>query len=409
MAPNLDAQCASIVGHQVAKRRVGLVHPFTAEVLLAPGRHEGQERLLHRQGIDRRRLLETRAAQEHPPHHRKTANHFGQKYLIAGQRRGFGVGFGLPMKHVTLAMVLVSLTAASNSYAQDEDDLLSPIAVPKPKAKPKPKPVKAKPAPSDSDLLAPLTPPAQPTGTGAVLVRAPAGVPDATVTIDGKDVGFGRPSAIEAGERVVVVKRPGFQTFTRRVQVGVGKTVDVTPVLPATAAVVSVSTDVSRALVFINGRPMGTAPVKDVEVAPGQVEVTVRREGYREDRQVLSMAAGRDYALSVTMTPLGPVATTDRPVEAPVLTPSPITNSDPVAEVVTHSTAEPTPITQRWYFWVAVGVAVVAAAAVTAKVVSDQASPQLTEERAYRAHYDANCVISAGVACATAPVSFTKP
>jgi len=255
---------------------------------------------------------------------------------------------------------LVALPAA----AQDDDLApLVPIPDKKPKKKPKPRPKKKpKPVAADDDL-APLV-----VAKTRLAVKLSPDVSDAVLEIDGDEAGILPLEAVEVkpGERTVTVKRKGFANFSKKVKVASGKTVDLKVELKAVAAVVSV-TGVEGADVLFRGRMLGLTPLGQVEVPPGTGELVVRKAGFKDHSEIMTLAAGKDYPLAVDLTAAGAtttiVATSDRPVET-TLTPDITDDTPPIS---TTKTVSDGPITSKWYFWAgvaAVGVAVIAGTAV---------------------------------------------
>jgi hypothetical protein len=289
-------------------------------------------------------------------------------------------------------LVLIAMTTTSLAYAQDDDDL-APIsktpAKPKPVAKPKPrpKPAPVKPAPVDDDDLAPIA-----ASKGDLVIKSPQGLSNAVLSIDGKEVGTlpVPPQSLTAGEHTLKVKRAGYADFVKKVTVAGGKSVDVEARLTAVAAVVSVTSDVADAQVFINGRSMGSAPVT-LELPPGPTELSVRKDGFSPDNQTLTLIAGKDYPVVVKFKPgttSTMVATADRPVD-PKLTPS----EDPVVGIT--SPVVETPISQRWYFWAGIAAVAVATGAIIAAILLSQ-PPMVLEATQARVCGAAGCDIFFG-------------
>ncbi|PZR04420.1 MAG: hypothetical protein DI536_34245 [Archangium gephyra] len=281
------------------------------------------------------------------------------------------------MKRVWTVLLAV-VFANSQAWAQDDDDDLAPLApIGKPKAKPKPKPrPKAQPRQQkkttkldDDDDLAPLAPIAT---KGDLNVKAPNGLSGAVLSIDGREVGtLPMPAqSVTPGEHTVTVKRPGYAAFVKKVLVTGGKSVDVEPRLTAVAAVLTVTSDVEGAQVLLNGRNIGTAPLKDVEVPAGPAEVAVIKEGFKEDAQKINFVAGKDYPVVVRFNAgdARTLAASDRPLATNL---TPLNDPTPVGGV---TASDPEPITTKWYFWTGVAVVVVAAAAVTTGVLVGNAN-----------------------------------
>lgn len=305
---------------------------------------------------------------------------------------------------VRAPVLLLAALVSFSSFAQDDDELapLAPLPkkpAPKPKAKPKPKPapkpaVKPKAEKPDDDL-APIAPIAK---TGDLVVKVAGGVTRAVLSIDGKEVGQLplAPQTVSAGDHTVTVKRAGYAQFVKKVAVPGGKQTEVEAKLAAVSAVISVKSDVDDAQVLINGRLIGTAPVVDYEFPPGPVTISVIKEGFKEDKQKLTLVAGRDYPIKVKFKP-AQVAAADRPVEATL---TPLVETTPTPPIEVRKGPQETPIYQRWYFWAGVGAVVVAAAAGTAIAVgASNAQPaRLTDEQICGTKCD-GCI---GFACSAA-------
>lgn len=281
---------------------------------------------------------------------------------------------------VRVPVFLLAALLSFSAFAQDDDDLapLAPIPKVKPKPRPRPKPrVKPAPKPADDDL-APLAPIAK---TGDLVVKVAGGVSRAVLSIDGKEVGQLplAPQSVSSGEHTVTVKRAGYAQFVKKVSVPGGKQTEVEAKLTAVSAIISVKSDVDDAQVLINGRLIGTAPVVDYEFPPGPVTISVIKEGFKEDKQKLTLVAGKDYPIEVKFKPAEvAAAATDRPIETTL---TPLVDTTPPPIEVKKGPVE-TPIYQRWYFWAGVGAVVVAAAAGTAVAVgSANAQPAKLSEQ----------------------------
>jgi len=282
------------------------------------------------------------------------------------------------------ALALVALMASPARAAEDDD--LAPLTPVKSRPKPAPAPprVKATPPPPrkaappparagrPDDELAPLTPVAS---RGELSVRVPGAIQGAVLLVDGKELTplpAGRQT-LAVGEHLVAVRRPGFATFTRKVTVAAGRTVEVEARLVPSAAVLTVRTDVTEALVTVNGRPVGLTPLLELEVAPGPVELLVSRDGYLDEHQRLVVAAGRDYPVTLRLSPSpNAPAALDAPLDRSLAPGA----QEPGPLGVSQASADPTPVTQRWYFWVGVAAVVTAAAVGTAVAVTAAQPPR---------------------------------
>lgn len=290
------------------------------------------------------------------------------------------------LKQVALFALVCACALPAIGAPADDDDLApltpvkkAPAKAPPAKKAPAPAPVPAKrpppakqgkaPAGGDDDL-APLTPIAN---KGDLNVRISTPVQGAVLSVDGKELGvlpLG-PQSLPTGEHLVTVKRVGFAAFVKKVNISAGKTLELEARLAPVAAIISVSSDVTNAQVFLNGRLIGTAPISDFEVPPGPVELSVLKEGFREDKQKLTLVAGKDYPVVVKFSPVKPPVVSDRPLETSLVPPS----SNTAGGLGVAQVAPAAPIYQKWYFWVAVAAGVAAVAAGTAIGVSAAQPP----------------------------------
>jgi hypothetical protein len=246
---------------------------------------------------------------------------------------------------------------------QPSDDLDVPLPTPKPPTAKKPEP-----AVSDEDLIPTV-------GKSSLVLRLGAGAKGARLFVDNKDMGtlpLPAPIQLEAGEHALVVRKPGFADFSRRITAQKTRPTEVAVALEAVAGVVSVTAETPGATVSIDGQPRGQVPILGVVLKPGTHEIVVSKEGFEPDKQSLSVKAGKEYTVVASLRPSQPVAVarSDRP-EQPNLTPPPPTVTDPQPNPLAQTVPEVEPSQpwfKRWYVWAGVGV--VAAAATTGAVMA---------------------------------------
>jgi formylglycine-generating enzyme required for sulfatase activity len=104
---------------------------------------------------------------------------------------------------------------------------------------------------------------------------------NATVSLDGTVIGKTPvEDRVEAGERVIEIRRQGFKPLSRRIRVTVGEAVDLGLIqLVPVDGRLAVTSDPSGATVTVNGVFRGTAPI-ELDLAPGiTYEVTVSMAG----------------------------------------------------------------------------------------------------------------------------------
>ena len=302
-----------------------------------------------------------------------------------------------PMRTLWSVVAVVALVTTS-AFADDDD--LVPLAKP---GKPAPK------APSKTPVkVAPKAPgktPVKPSGDDDLvpITRAPgklqlkiskAALASVTLSVDGADLGPLTETTVpvDAGEHLIVIKRPGFANLAKRVTIFSDKVTDLPVTMQAVAAVLSIKTDSGPAEVFVNGKYLKSAPFTGVEVTPGTIELSVRKQGFKDATQTLKVVAGIEYPMTISL--IAVEAVKAPPVDAPVATNVTPNGNEPPPGVVGEPVPEVKPITSQWYFWAGIG-AVVAAAAVGTVVgvnaYNNQPPVKLTRDRACKELKDCIC------------------
>ncbi len=118
---------------------------------------------------------------------------------------------------------------------------------------------------------------------------------NAIVSLDGTEIGSTPlEHRIEAGERVFEIRRQGFKSFSRRLQVTAGEAVDLGLVrLVPVDGRLAVASDPTGATVTVDGVFRGTAPLS-LDLAPGATyEVTVSMAGRRAFTTGVEISSGR--------------------------------------------------------------------------------------------------------------------
>jgi formylglycine-generating enzyme required for sulfatase activity len=151
------------------------------------------------------------------------------------------------------------------------------------------------------------------------VATSPAG---ATVSLDGAVVGSTPlEHRIEAGERVVEIRRQGFKSFSRRFQATAGEAVDlgIVRLVPMDGRL-AVASDPSGATVTVNGVFRGTAPL-ELALAPSSTyEVTVSMAGRRTFATAVKISSGQRSEVRAELELLsGVVSVTSLPPGAKLL------------------------------------------------------------------------------------------
>src|SRR5262245_18977262 len=134
---------------------------------------------------------------------------------------------------------------------------------------------------------------------GVGVVRVLSDAQGARAFIDGTDMGPVPVDIkdIKAGDHILQVKAPGFQPSERHVQVAAGGSQIVKFDLNTEAAgdggLLSVHSNMPRALVSIDGAEVGMAPQEKRRVSAGEHSVLVRLDGYKQFEQKVRVDAGQ--------------------------------------------------------------------------------------------------------------------
>jgi hypothetical protein len=144
------------------------------------------------------------------------------------------------------------------------------------------------------------------------------------------------PLDLNAGTATVEVDAEGYETYRRDVELagGTQTLVEVQLVSRKVASFLRVGSTAASAMVSIDGKPIGNAPV-EVVVAPGSHRVAVHRDGYDDTESQVVIVAGEHKEL--TLEP-----------------------------------QKSAPITAKWWFWTGVGVVVVGGAVTAAALLTDK-------------------------------------
>ena len=160
---------------------------------------------------------------------------------------------------------------------------------------------------------------------GVGVVRVLSDAPGARAFIDGTDMGPVPVDIkdIKAGDHIIQVKSPGFQPSERHVQVAAGGSQIVKFDLNTEAAgdggLLSVHSNMPRALVSIDGAEVGTAPQERRRVSAGEHSVLVRLDGYKQFEQKVRVDAGQTQTVQADLKAVGRLRVLSTPAKATVM------------------------------------------------------------------------------------------
>lgn len=160
---------------------------------------------------------------------------------------------------------------------------------------------------------------------GVGVIRVLSDAQGARAFIDGVDMG---PVPVDikdvkAGDHIVQVKAPGFQASERHVQVAAGGSQIVKFDLNTEAAgdqgLLSVHSNMPKAMVSIDGAEVGAAPQEKKRVSPGEHAVLVRLEGYKDFEQKVRVDAGQSVTVQADLKAVGRLRVLSTPAKATVM------------------------------------------------------------------------------------------
>lgn len=154
-------------------------------------------------------------------------------------------------------------------------------------------------------------------------IRVLSNVSGAHVFLDGTDMGAVPVDIkdVKAGEHVIEVKAPKYQTREERVTVNAGSATVLKLDLNAVArseAKIKVVSPVPGADVYIDGASVGKVPAEQ-EVASGEHFVIVKLDGYKTFEQKLRIEAGQTQTVSAELKAVGKLRVLTDPPGATVL------------------------------------------------------------------------------------------
>ena len=155
----------------------------------------------------------------------------------------------------------------------------------------------------------------------------------AAVFVDDNQVGvvpLDAPLELSPGvAHVVRLQKRGFSTFVESVKLAAGEEREIEADLVPSGGVLKVNCNIRRAQILLDGKQIGVTPF-DGDVVPGKHQLQVGAAGKLADTRVVEIVAGEELVIEVALKDVPP----------------------PIVE-------EDDSLLGRWWFWTAVGTAVV--------------------------------------------------
>jgi hypothetical protein len=160
---------------------------------------------------------------------------------------------------------------------------------------------------------------------GVGVIRVLSDAQGARAFIDGTDMGPVPVDIkdIKAGEHIVQVKAQGFQPSERHVTVTAGGSqivkFDLNTDAPSDQGMLTVHSNMPKAMVSIDGADVGAAPQEKKRVAPGVHSVLVRLDGYKQFEQKVQVDAGQTTTVQADLKAVGRLRVLSTPPHATVM------------------------------------------------------------------------------------------
>ncbi len=145
---------------------------------------------------------------------------------------------------------------------------------------------------------------------------------NAIILMDGKKVGTTPEilTDIKPGEHIVEVRMKGFDTWSESVEVRGDKENVIAAVLEETIGSISIKSNLSGAVIYLDGKEVGTTPDTITSVSTGIHVIEVKMDGYAEWTKKINMKEGEEITLNVILQSItGTVNLESEPTEAIIL------------------------------------------------------------------------------------------
>ena len=146
---------------------------------------------------------------------------------------------------------------------------------------------------------------------------------------------------ISSGAHTVEFTMDGYQSVTRRVSVAPGSTAFVSATLNGTGGFVNVRSTPEAAAIFLDGNPTGVFTPGQISVTPGQHNISVRKNGYKDQTMSAVLGAGQTLPMNFTLHGGMETASASQAAEGRQSGTNVPTSNVPPANTVSQSTQQP--------------------------------------------------------------------
>ncbi|MCP4412824.1 MAG: PEGA domain-containing protein, partial [Gammaproteobacteria bacterium] len=137
----------------------------------------------------------------------------------------------------------------------------------------------------------------------AGIVNIASEPPGAAIFIDGKIVGK-TPVIVtdpSPGTHTIELKLDGFETWSEKVEIMPGKEVALAAVLQSKAGSISIKSNPSNAMAFIEGEEIGKTPITITNSSPGTYYLEVRMDGYESWNKNVDFELGKEITITADL------------------------------------------------------------------------------------------------------------
>ncbi|MHC4268092.1 MAG: PEGA domain-containing protein, partial [Planctomycetota bacterium] len=126
---------------------------------------------------------------------------------------------------------------------------------------------------------------------------------NANISLNGKDIGTTPASlnTVSHGIHLVEVVKDGHEVWRRKVKVEPGKKKSLTAALQLQTGSVSVESNPAKAMIYLDGKYVGTAPVSLKSIPPGTHELEIKLDGYDVWSELVNVEAGKEKVLTASL------------------------------------------------------------------------------------------------------------
>ncbi len=126
---------------------------------------------------------------------------------------------------------------------------------------------------------------------------------NANISLNGKDIGTTPASlnTVPHGIHLVEVIKDGHEVWRRKVKVEPGKKKSLTAALQLQTGSVNVESNPAKAMIYLDGKYVGTAPVSLKSIPPGTHELEIKLDGYDVWSELVNVEAGKEKVLTASL------------------------------------------------------------------------------------------------------------